>query len=156
MVILKRYTEAWVSVTQLLEDDILVFVVTQRTAAHRDCLHVFGGSERMQPFSTESTRTFIEPIPTSSQNQIGNQSDQPQMEHHRLSERGLEADLPCLVSKDPLGSERSRPTARKCDEEQFQLGDAAATTPGKLFVEPVGPKSPHTCADGEEQVADGY
>ena len=78
------------------------------------------------------------------------------MKHDRLSERGLEADLPCFVSKDPLGSEGSWPTARKCDEEQFQLGYAAATTPGKLFIEPIGPKSPHACADDEEQVADGY
>lgn len=72
MVILKWYSEAWVSVSKQLEDDFLVAMVPQRTAARRDCLRVFGGSDGMRRFARESTRTSIDPVPTLSQNQIRN------------------------------------------------------------------------------------
>jgi hypothetical protein len=101
------------------------------------------------------TRTSVLQMRTLLPDQKGGNAYQHTVEHDSLPERGLKADLPCLVSKDPLCGEGSRPAAHESDEEQLYLGDATATAPGKLFVEPVDHESPQARADDEEQIADG-
>ena len=68
--------------------------------------------------------------------QKGGNACQHKVEHDSCPEGGLKVDLLRLVAKHPLCGEGSGPAAHESDEEQLYLGDATATAPGKLFVEP--------------------
>jgi hypothetical protein len=75
--------------------------------------------------------------------------------HDNFPKRGLEADLPRLVSEYPLCGESSRPAAQESDEEQVTLGDATVPALGKSFIEPIRQECPQTRDGDEEQIAGG-